>query len=204
MCMLWKLRRSERNFDSGGVEVKISYILGNLVTDFGRLCSGFLKKQICYGMIISLRGDHLKITINIDNTLNDTEIVVSCKALTPETEQMISALRLIDKQLTVTKGDESYILDVAKVFYIESVDRKTFVYTSVDCFESRSRLYEIEDRLRNCGFQRVGKACLVNLKYIRSLKAEINRKLRLTLENGEQIIVSRQYADELKVRLGVK
>lgn len=155
-------------------------------------------------MIISMRGDHLKIIINIDNTLNDTEIVVSCKALTPETEQIISALRLIDKQLTVTKGDESYILDVAKFFYIESIDRKTFLYTSTDCFESRSRLYEIEERLRNCGFQRVGKACLVNLKYIRSLKAEINRKLRLTLENGERIIVSRQYADELKVRLGIK
>jgi DNA-binding LytR/AlgR family response regulator len=44
----------------------------------------------------------------------------------------------------------------------------------------------------------------VRLRFIRSIKAELDRRLRLTLENGEQMIVSRQYADELKRRLGVK
>ena len=146
----------------------------------------------------------MKITINIDNSLNDTEIVVNCGALTTETQAIISALRLLDKKLTVVKDEEAYILDVSKIYYIESVDRKTFVYTNTDCFESKLKLYEIEERLYNCGFLRAAKACLVNLKYIRSMKSEINRKLRLTLENGEQIMVSRQYADELKVRLGVK
>lgn len=146
----------------------------------------------------------MKITINIDESLNDTEIVVNCGELSPETERIITALRLLDKKLTVAKGDESYILDVSKILYIESVDRKTFVYTSDDCYETKLKLYEIEERLCNCGFLRTGKACLVGLKYISSLKAEINRKLRLTLENGEQLIVSRQYADALKIRLGVK
>ena len=146
----------------------------------------------------------MKITINIDENLNDTEIIVNCRTLTPETEQIISALRLIDKQITVTKDNESYFLDISKIIYVESVDRKTFVYTSDDCFETKLKLYEIEERLCNCGFLRTGKACLVRLKYIRSLRSEINRKLRITLENGEQLIVSRQYADELKRRLGVR
>ena len=82
--------------------------------------------------------------------------------------------------------------------------QSSLVYTSDDCFETKLKLYEIEERLCSCGFFRAGKACIVQLKYIRSLKAEVNRKLRLTLENGEQLIVSRQYADELKHRLGVK
>ena len=146
----------------------------------------------------------MKITINIDEGLNETEIIVNCGTLTPETEQIISALRLLDKQITVTKDNESYFLDISKIIYVESVDRKTFVYTSDDCFETKLKLYEIEERLCNCGFLRTGKAGLVQLKYVRSLKSEINRKLRLTLENGEQLIVSRQYADELKRRLGVR
>ena len=146
----------------------------------------------------------MKITINIDESLHDTEIIVNCGTLTPETEQIISALRLIDKQITVTKDNESYFLDISKIIYVESVDRKTFVYTSDDFFETKLKLYEIEERLCNCGFLRTGKAGLVQLKYVRSLKSEINRKLRLTLENGEQLIVSRQYADELKRRLGVR
>ncbi len=155
-------------------------------------------------MIKIQRGDDLKIIINIDKSLNDTEIVINCGELTSETEQIITAIRLLDKKLSVIKDDESYILDVSKILYIESVDRKTFVYTSNDCYETKLKLYEIEERLCNCGFLRTGKACLVNLKYISSLKSDINRKLRLTLENGEQLIVSRQYADALKIRLGVK
>ena len=146
----------------------------------------------------------MKITINIDESLQETEIVVNCGMLDSQTEQIITALRLFDRKITVTKNDELFFLDVSKIIYVESVDRKTFVYTSDDCFESKLRLYEIEERLCNSGFLRTGKASLVQLKFIRSLKAEINRKLRLTLENGEQLIVSRQYADELKRRLGVK
>ena len=49
------------------------------------------------------RGDNLNILIHIDENLHDTEITVHCKELTPETEQIITALRLLDKKLTVTK-----------------------------------------------------------------------------------------------------
>ena len=53
------------------------------------------------------------------------------------------------------------------------------------------------------GFFRASKSVLVQLRHIKSLKNDIDRKIRLTLENGEQIIVSRQYAEDLKKRLGV-
>lgn len=146
----------------------------------------------------------MKISINIDPSLSDTEITVNCSALTPETESIIAALRMMDSQITVIKEDESFILDISKIAYIESVDRKTFVYTENECFETKLKLYEVEERLCGSGFLRISKSCLVRLRYIRSIKAEFDRKLRLTLENGEQMIVSRQYADELKRRLGVK
>lgn len=146
----------------------------------------------------------MKISININEAIQDTEIIINSRSLTPEIEKMIAALRILDRQMMVVKEEEAYILDVAKIVYVESVDRKTFVYTEDDCFESRLKLYEIEEQLCHSGFLRASKSCLVHLKFIRSLRAEINRKIRLTLENGEQLIVSRQYADELKRRLGVK
>ena len=57
--------------------------------------------------------------------------------------------------------------------------------------------------MENCGFFRVSKSCLLQLKYMQSMKADLNRRIKVTLENGEQIMVSRQYAEELKVRLGL-
>lgn len=146
----------------------------------------------------------MKISININENISDTEIVINSRSLTPEIERIIATLRILDQQIMAVKNDEAYILDVARIVYIESVDRKTFVYTKEDCFESKLKLYEIEQQLCQAGFLRVSKSCLVQLKFIRSLKSELDRKIRLTLENSEQIIVSRQYADELKHRLGVK
>ena len=145
----------------------------------------------------------MKISINVDAEKKDTEIVISCSQLTPEIEEILATLRILNQQLMVTKGEETYILDVAKIIYIEAVERKTFVYTKDSYYESKLKLYEMEERLMACGFFRVSKSCLVHLRYIKSLKSDVDRKLRLTLESGEKIMVSRQYADEIKRRLGV-
>ena len=133
----------------------------------------------------------MKISIDIDIEKQDTEIEISCKSLTPEIEKIIATLRMIDQQLMVEKEQETYILDVAKIMYIEAVERRTFVYTKDDCFESKLKLYEMEQRLEEFVFFRASKSCLVQLRRIKSLKADMDRKLKLTLENGEQLIVSR-------------
>ena len=145
----------------------------------------------------------MKISINIDPKLTDTEIIINCGSLTAETESIITTLRMADNQLTVIRDGETYILDISKIAYIETVDRRTFVYTENDCYESKLKLYEMDDRLCGSNFLRISKSCIVRLKYIRSLKADFDRRIRITLENGEQLIASRQYAYELKKRLGV-
>lgn len=146
----------------------------------------------------------MKIEINIDERIEDTHIMISCKTLTPEIEKVLAAIRMLDKQLVVTKGEETILLDVYQVVYIEAVDRKTFVYTRQDVYETTFRLYELEQQLEDCGFFRASKSCIIQLKFVKSLKTDLNRRIRVTLENGEQIIVSRQYAELLKERLGVK
>lgn len=145
----------------------------------------------------------MKISIQIEPMQKDTEIAITCNQLTPEIEKMIATLRILNQQMLVTKGDEVILLDVAKIIYVEAVERKMFVYTKENYYESKLKLYEMEERLMECGFFRVSKSCLVQIRNIKSLKNDINRKLRLTLESGEQIMVSRQYADDIKRRLGV-
>lgn len=145
----------------------------------------------------------MKITIDINPDAQDTDIVISCNCLTPEIEKILATLRILNQQMMVTKDTEAHILDVTEIIYVEAIDRKTFVYTTGDVYESKLKLYEMEERLMQYGFFRVSKSCLVQLKYIKSLKHDVERKLRLTLKSGEQIMVSRQYADEIKRRLGV-
>lgn len=149
-------------------------------------------------------GELLKIEIHVDENASDLEIAVTCRQLTPDVEKILAALRMMNRQLTAKKEDEIYLLDIAGIIYIESVDRKCFIYTSNEVYESEFRLYELEQQLEEYGFFRVSKSFLIHLQNIQSLRADINRRIRVTMSNGEQIIASRQYADELKKRLGVK
>lgn len=146
----------------------------------------------------------MKIEIDIDEKYKDVTVGVKAPALTQDIEKIVSMLRMIDMQIAVKKEDEIILLDTAQILYIEAVERNTFVYTKDDCYESNLKLYEIEQELLNQGFIRISKQSIVNLKKVKSLRAEINRKIRITLVNGEQILVSRMYADELRKCLGVK
>ncbi len=145
----------------------------------------------------------MKIEIIVDEKAEDLNISVTCKQLTADVEKLLATLRMMNHQMTAKKDGETHLLDVARIIYIESVDRRCFIYTSDEVYESEFRLYELEQQLEEYGFFRVSKSFLIHLQNIQSLKADINRKIRVTMSNGEQIIASRQYADELKKRLGV-
>ena len=146
----------------------------------------------------------MKIEIDIDEKYNELAVQIKAPKLTSDIEKMISLMRMIDMQLAVKKDDEIILLETKQILYFEAVERNTFVYTKEDTYVIDLRLYELEQQLIDQGFIRISKTCILNLKKIQSLRADINRKIRVTLINGEQIIVSRNYADELRMRLGVK
>lgn len=146
----------------------------------------------------------MKVEIDIDEKYQDTGVKITAPRLTPEVEKMVSLLRMMESQIPVKKADETYILDTEKILYIEAVERNTFVYTEEEVYESGLKLYEFEARLSERDFIRISKQGLLNLKKVKSLKADINRRIRVTLVNDEQIVVSRMYSDELRSRLGVK
>lgn len=145
----------------------------------------------------------MKIEIITDENAEDMKISVVCRQLSPQVEKIIAMLRMTDNQLTARKNDEIHLLDISRVIYIEAIDRKCFIYTAEDIYESDMKLYELEQQLEEYGFFRVSKSVLIHLHNVQSLKADINRRIRITMSNGEQIIASRQYADQLKKRLGV-
>ena len=146
----------------------------------------------------------MKIEIDIDDKYKELGVKITSPGMTPEVEKIVSLMRMVDMQIAVRKGDETMLLDAGRILYVEAVERNTFVYTTEEVYESDWKLYEFEQQLSGRDFIRVSKQGLLNLKQVRSLRADVDRKIRVTLQNGEQIIVSRMYADELRKRLGVK
>lgn len=145
----------------------------------------------------------MKIEIKVDSSIEENCISISCNKLTPELEKLIAMMRIMEKQFVVSAEGETFLLDVSAILYIEAVDRKIFVYTEKGVYESELRLYELEEQLEEYGFFRASKSCLIQLRAVRSLKRDINRRIRVTMENGEVLMVSRQYAEALKRKLGI-
>lgn len=146
----------------------------------------------------------MKIEIDIDEKYNDTTVVIQAGRLTQDVEKLVTLMRMVNMQIAVKQNEETYLLDTGKIMYFESVDRRTFVYTEKETYETDLKLYEVEKDLLEHDFLRISKQVIVNIRMIKSLRSEINRKIRVTLKNGEQIIVSRMYSDELRRKLGLK
>ncbi len=71
----------------------------------------------------------MKITIETDTNIQETEVKIRCNSITPNIEKIISTLNVFEKRLTVKKDNEIFFINISEVIYIDTVDKKTFVYT---------------------------------------------------------------------------
>ena len=142
----------------------------------------------------------VKITINTDAQYTETEIIVNCSRLGDDIEKLLAAIKMMDMKLTVYKEKRQYVIDTADVIYIDSTDKRTFLYTNADVYESPLRLYELEEKLVGCNFLRASKNCLFNINHVQSIEPDLHR-LILTTAKGIKLIVSRQYAADVKLKL---
>ena len=145
----------------------------------------------------------MKIHINEKNCLHDIEIIINCKKNDEKVLKIVSMLNMLDMKLTGIKNNQTYILDVSKILYIDTVDKRTFFYTEDEVYETSLKLYEIEEQLKSSGFFRAGKSIIINFNQIKSLKPDIDGRISVTMNNDEKLVVSRQYASVIKNKLEV-
>lgn len=143
----------------------------------------------------------MKITLNQDPAFEETEVIINCPQADEDVLRLVAMLRVYQKKLVGMRGGERHLLDVKDILYIDTTDKKTFLYTEKTVFESALRLYELEDALRELDFFRAGRSTIINFRRIRSIRPELGGRMIVTMDNNEQVYVSRQYAGELKEKL---
>jgi len=147
-------------------------------------------------------GGHLDIKIH--EGFPDIEIIINCPQITDKINKITSALQNFDGKFSGFKSGYTYLIERQNVFYFESIDKRCFIYTADDTFETSLKLYEIEENLTNKSFFRSSKSQIINIAKIKSLCPDFNGRIEVIMENGEKLIVSRQYAKLLKERLNLK
>jgi DNA-binding LytR/AlgR family response regulator len=145
----------------------------------------------------------MKIIIEKPMDNEEESIVFKCRQMSPEMLRIISLLKMQDA-LVAYEGNVIHRVPPATVYYIEAVENKTFLYGTDKVYESRQKLYELEEILQNSDFLRVSKSLIVNLSKIKSLYPALSGRFEALLDNDERVVISRQYVNDLKKRLGIK
>lgn len=168
-----------------------------LNTAFWYVMTGYIEIDII-SFYNTIGGDEVKVSIQENPDIQETEVVIHCNKVDVLVEKIISAVQTASGRLIGSVDGVIYQIDLSKILYIESVNRKTFLYTENEIYESTKRLYMLEDELRGSSFFRASKAIIINLRKVHSIQPEIGSRLILTMDNGERVVVSRQYANIIK------
>ena len=145
----------------------------------------------------------MKVTIT-KNIESGTAVEIHCREVTSETERLERYISRFDERLQATSEGNTYNVQIDEILYIESVDKKTFLYTTGHVLQTEKRLYELEELLDEKTFFRASKSVIVNLNKITKLKPEVTRNILATLTNGEVIVISRRNVKALKELIGVE
>jgi len=144
----------------------------------------------------------MKIIIQEPKDGDEDEIIVKCHNLSPEIIQLLNKLRPQDLLIAYI-NNEVHRLHPSDIYYIEAVNNKTFLYGEARVYESKHKLYELEEMLQVNDFLRVSKSLIINMNKLKSFAPVLSGRLEAVLTNGERVIISRQYVSALKMHIGV-
>lgn len=145
----------------------------------------------------------MKIVIEDVKEGQEDEIIIRCNRLDESLLQMIYGVKMQQKKLVGISDGQMHMIDANDVYYFEAVDNKIFIYCEKRVFESKLKLYEIEEEYSNTDFFRASKSTIINLAKIQKLSPAFNGRFEVLLNNKERVIISRQFVPELKKKLGL-
>jgi len=108
-----------------------------------------------------------------------------------------------ESQIFIKDGEKCWLVKIGEVFLFEIVGNYTRVYFRDQKPLIYKSLNQIEERLPENLFFRVSRQQIINLKYIKNVDNWFNGKLKATMQNGEEIEISRRQSALFKDMLSL-
>lgn len=145
----------------------------------------------------------MKITITEPGEGEEDEIIVRCRHMDQQLLKLIYAVKAGREKITALQDGNYFQVAPEEIYYFEAVDNKVFLYLEKEVYETRMKLYELQDIFQGTDFFRASKSCIVNLSKVKRLSPAFNGRFEALMQNGERVIISRQYVPVLKQKLGL-
>lgn len=140
----------------------------------------------------------MKLKLEQNRKQSEVEVLIKYASMNEEVEHLIALVKTAEVRLKCRyDGAEKYV-KASDIYYIETVDKRTFVYGESAVYQTDYRLHELEELLGTAGIVRISKSCLLNIHILDSIKPLMNSRLEATLQNGERLFVTRKYLHGIK------
>ncbi len=144
----------------------------------------------------------MKITLKENKIKNDIEVIIEYPEMSETVNRIAHAVKLVDNAVRCLDDDRNIcFVRVSDIFYIESVEKQIFIYTKDKVYRAELQLYQYAEKLYSFGFEQISKTCVLNINMLVSVKPIFNSKMEALLENGEKVIISRNFISTIKRRL---
>lgn len=144
----------------------------------------------------------MKIHLHIDEAYKEPEVHIYAAAYTEAIEQLMKQLKAPSQAALIGYLNEDiHVLKVEDIYAVVTEDGKMYLHTERDEYESKYKLYEIEETYPET-FARINKSTLINLDYLQTIQYKLG-KTEAILTNDISFPISRRYLKLLKQKLGI-
>lgn len=153
------------------------------------------------------RGIEMKVKIEIEEALEEDEVLIRCHGLTEEIAMIQKAVLEIagaKQKFVFYKGNTEYYLVLDDILFFETDEKGISAHTRTDIYQSKYRLYELENILPGF-FIRVSKSTILNINHIYSIDRDLAASSVVAFSGThKQVYVSRYYYKPLISKLEEK
>jgi len=143
----------------------------------------------------------LLLKLEQDTAREETEISIKFAEMSQDVAKIISFVRSVDIQIKCISDGREKLLNASDIYYAESVDKRTFIYSENKVYRTDLRLYQLLETLSPAGFVRISKSCILNINVLDYVRPLLNSRMEATLKNGERLNITRKYLADIKGKL---
>lgn len=149
----------------------------------------------------------MKIRIEVDEKITEEEVTIRCRQLNSEViklQKLLEQAVVKSNQFVFFKGETEYYLQNEDILFFETDGGMIYAHTVDDVFQTKYKLYELEELLPRT-FLRISKSAIVNTDKIYSIHRNLTASSLIAFQHThKEIYVSRSYYKLLKSKLEEK
>lgn len=149
----------------------------------------------------------MKIKIEFDEQLQEEEIIIRCSTLTEKIQKLqriISEANSSSEKMILFKNETEYYLNLDDILFFETGMHGIEAHTVDDIFQSKCKLYELEEILPG-SFMRISKSAILNTNRVYAINRNLTASSVIEFQHThKQVYVSRNYYKPLKHKLEEK